>query len=400
MSDSLRSRIDADLDRLIGLRRSIHENPELMYEEHETAKRVVGELDEVGVKNKPGLAGGTGVLGYLPASQGEESAPTVALRADMDALPILEETGVSYASKTEGKMHACGHDGHTTILVGAMRALAQAERPNNVLFVFQPAEEGGAGGRRMCEDGALDGSVLGRPADVIYGLHGWPARQQGAFSSKVGALMASTDQFFVTIKGRGGHAAVPESTADPVIAVAQLINALQTIISRNTSPNEAAVLTVATLEAGTATNIIPETAKFSGTVRTVDPDVRTRTKKRFHEVVHSLCDALGVKADIRWEEGYPVTMNDDWATSRFFEIANNAMGAGRVSVEPHPKMGAEDFSFYGHYVPACFYFVGLQRPGEENPAGLHTPQFDFNEAVIPDCVEMMCRLALAPVSRP
>lgn len=392
---SLRERIDADFEFLKSFRHDLHQHPELSYEEMRTSQRVVEELSEIGIVHVSGLAKGTGIVGWLPATK--PGGKTIALRADMDALPIHEETGVPYASKVDGKMHACGHDGHTTILLGVARALRNEEdRLNNIIFVFQPAEEGGAGGKAMCEDGALNGTVIGEPADCIFGLHGWPARPQGQFSTKPGPVMASTDQFFVTVRGRGGHAAAPELSSDSVLAAAQMIVGLQSLVSRNVPPVESAVLSVTMLSAGTATNIIPEHVEFAGTIRTLNDGIRALMRKRFYESVEGMAASMGVTVDIRWEEGYPVTVNDEWATSHFFNVAERTFGE-RVNVEPYPKLGAEDFSFYGHYVPAAFYFVGLQRPGETDSPGLHTPRFDFNDNVICDCVEMMCRLALAPV---
>jgi amidohydrolase len=401
MPSSLRDRIDADLDRLKSIRRDLHMHPELMYEEHRTSSRVAEELESLGIEFKGGLAKGTGILGWLPATSNADSAKTIAIRADMDALPIQEETGAAYASTTDGKMHACGHDGHTTILLGVSKALAAEEqRQNNVILLFQPAEEGGAGGKAMCEDGALDGTAIGKKVDVIYGLHGHPQRELGKFSTKPGALMASTDQFYVTVKGKGGHAAMPETTVDPIIATAHIVTALQSIVSRNVAPYEAAVLTVTQIKGGTANNIIPGDVYFDGTIRTVDPEVRATMKKRFLDCANGVAAALGVELELDWQEGYPVTMNDEWAVNRFSDIATGLAGPERVGVEADAKMGAEDFAYYGDHARAAFYFIGLQKPGDDKPAGLHTPKFDFNDDVIPDCVEMMCRLALEPINLP
>lgn len=392
----LRQHIESDAAFLSSFRHDLHQHPELMYQEHRTSKKVQDALAEAGIQFVSGLAKGTGVLGWIPPT--EEGGHTIALRADMDALPILEETGLDYASETPGCMHACGHDGHTAILLGTARALAaEPVRRNGVLLVFQPAEEGGAGGRAMCEDGALDGSRIGSKADVIYGLHGWPARPQGHFSSKSGALMASTNTFKVTICGRGGHAAAPELSTDPVLCLANCIAALQGVVARSVAPVQSAVVSVTMVNAGTVTNVIPEKASFSGTVRTLDQQVREDVLERFDEVVNGIASAFRCQAVIEWEEGYPVTFNDEWATDRWMKLAPEVVGPERVSIEPFPKLGAEDFSYYGHHIPACFYFVGLCREGEVDSPGLHTPRFDFNDAVIPDCVEMMCRLALAPL---
>ncbi|MBS1723322.1 MAG: amidohydrolase [Armatimonadetes bacterium] len=392
---SLRERIEADLPFLTDFRHDLHRHPELMYEEHWTSARVAGELEKTAIKFQAGLAGGTGILAYLPATG--SGAKTVAIRADMDALPILEETGLPYASQNPGKMHACGHDGHTTVLLGVVRALvAEPQRENDVLFVFQPAEEGGAGAERLVADGVLDGRVLGRPVDVIYGLHGNPWIDQHHFTVRNGPMMAATDEFAVKIHGAGGHAAMPHRTADPVVALTQIVNALQSICSRNVSPVDSIVVSVTQLLAGHAHNVIPDTTSFGGTMRTLRPETRELGRKRFYEIVEGVSSAMGCKAEINWHVGYPVTMNDPWASDRFRNIARSMVG-DRIGEEADPTMGGEDFSYYGYQVPGCFYYAGLKRPGDDCPAGLHTPRFDFNDAVIPDCVEMMCRLSLGSV---
>lgn len=391
----LRQRINDDLPYLMEFRHDLHMNPELMYEEIRTSQRVREELDKVGVSYVGGLAGGTGIVAWLPGAGGH----TVALRADMDALPIQEETELPYASQVAGKMHACGHDGHTTVLVGAVRALAAEERANNILFVFQPAEEGGAGADRLVKEGALEGKVIGKPVDVMYGLHGNPWIDQGVFTVRNGPMMAATDEFKVTVHGRGGHAAMPHRTSDPVIALNQMVSAIQTIASRNVSPLDSIVFSVTTLAAGGAHNVIPDCTTFGGTMRTLLPETRELGKKRFFDICQGVANAMDCQANIDWHEGYPVTTNDPWATDRFRNIARQ-MDADKVREEPEPTMGGEDFSYYGYKVPACFYYAGLRRPNDDCPAGLHTSRFDFNDAVIGDCVEMMCRLAIEPVQRP
>lgn len=383
---------------LTAFRHELHANPELMYEEHRTASRVAEELSRAGIQHKTGLAGGTGVLGFLPS--GRPGAPTVALRADMDALPIHEETGLPYASKNPGRMHACGHDGHTTILLGAARALNQlVDRPNDVLLLFQPAEEGGAGAKRMCEDGCLDGSLFGSRPAAVFGLHGNPLIEQGVFTVREGAMLAATDEFRVSVAGKGGHAAMPHLGADPVVAVAQIVSALQTVASRNVSPLDSIVFSVTVLEAGMAHNVIPDQAAFAGTMRTLLPETRTLGKERFYQTVVGIAAAMGCQGKVEWHEGYPVTKNDAWATGHFRRVAEGVIGKDRLREEEHPTMGGEDFSFYGEHAPACFFFVGLRREGDEAPALLHTPRFDFNDAVIADSVATMVALATSDVSR-
>lgn len=396
MSD-IRVLIQDLMPDLVEFRHDLHMHPELMYEENRTCEQVRHGVVRAGAEYVGGLAGGTGLVAWLPATSESENSKTVALRADMDALPIHEETSLPYASKTPGKMHACGHDGHTTILLGALNVLAKTtDRTNNVLFVFQPAEEGGAGADRLVKEGILEGKVIGKPVDVMYGLHGNPWIPQHHFTVRNGPMMAATDEFAVTLHGSGGHAAMPHRTADPVVALVQIVSAIQSICSRNVSPLDSIVFSTTTLSAGHAHNVIPDSCKFGGTMRTLLPETRVLGERRFREIVEGISSAMGCKAEIEWREGYPVTINDTWATDRFRKIANH-MVRDRVSEEPEPTMGGEDFSYYGYKVPACFYFAGLKRENDESPAGLHTSRFDFNDEIIPDCIEMMCELALQEV---
>ncbi|MCH8978073.1 MAG: amidohydrolase [Armatimonadetes bacterium] len=398
MSSTLRKRIVADHGQITEIRHDVHRHPELLFKEQRTAEVVQRELKEARIEFKAGLAQGTGVLGYLPATKNPESAKTVALRADMDALPILEETGLEYASENEGVMHACGHDGHTSILIGASRALArEQERRNNILLMFQPAEEGGAGGKYMCQDGVLDGSIFPAKADVAYGLHGWPTGKEGVFGVKNGAMLAATDQFRVVLRSPGGHAAAPHHTSDTIVAASQIVTALQTVASRNIIATEGYILTVTFLNAGNAYNVIPASVDFGGTMRTLTPETQEKGKQRFYEIVEGVGKALGVEVEIEWMEGYPVTFNDPWATDRYRKIAASVVGQDRMQEESAPVMGGEDFSFYGEHVPACFFFVGLCPEGQDQYPPVHTPLFNFNDAVIPDAIETMCRLALEPV---
>ncbi|MCH7944443.1 MAG: amidohydrolase [Armatimonadetes bacterium] len=398
MSSTLRKRIVADLGQITEIRHDIHRHPELLFKEERTSNVVQRELKEAGIEFKAGLAQGTGVLGFLPATTKPETAKTVALRADMDALPILEETGLPYASENEGVMHACGHDGHTSILIGASRALVkEQERRNNILLMFQPAEEGGAGGKFMCQDGVLDGSIFPAKADVAYGLHGWPTGKEGVFGVKDGAMLAATDQFRVVLKSPGGHAAAPHHTSDTIVAASQIITALQTVASRNIIATQGYILTVTFLNAGNAYNVIPASVNFGGTMRTLTPETQERGKQRFNEIVEGVGKALGVDVEIEWMEGYPVTFNDPWATDRYRRIAASVVGQDRMQEQSAPWMAGEDFSFYGEHVPACFFFVGLCPDGQEKYPPVHTPLFNFNDAVIPDAIETMCRLALEPV---
>lgn len=399
MTTALRSAIAAELPDLVRIRRDLHQHPELSWQEARTSAMVVRELSALGLRVKSGLAKGTGVVAHLPATTGSAGGgATVALRADMDALPIVEATGKPYASRTEGVMHACGHDGHTAILLGAARTLARTPvRPNGVTFIFQPAEENGGGGEHMVNDGALKGDGgggVGPKVDRIFGLHGWPSMTLGTVGTRHGALLAATDDFVVTIRGVGGHAAFFHVARDPIAATSHVIVALQTLASRGIDAREAFVCSVCQVNAGSANNIIPETCSFTGTIRTLSPAVRASARELFFRIVEHTAAAHGCKAEIEWQPGYPVTMNEHGATERFFSVARDALGGDRVAVMPTAFMGGEDFSYYGQHVPACFFCLGLTPAGQSAPANLHQPGFDFNDEAIGTGVELMCRLAL------
>jgi len=385
-----------NLDQIVTIRHDLHAHPELGYAEKRTSSVVVSELDKAKIQHAPGLAGGTGVLAYLPATTvSPETAATIALRADMDALPIKENTGKPYSSQNPGVMHACGHDGHTSILIGAAKVLAEAERPNNILLLFQPAEEGGAGGKRMCEDGALDGKVLGRPVDRIFGLHGSPLIHVGQIATRKGAMLASADGFEIRVKGKGGHAAMPHFGIDPIVAASHIVVTLQTIASRNISPLDSIVVTIGQVQAGSASNIIPDEALIVGTLRTLNMTTRELGQRRIREIAASVAEALGAETSISWLYGYPVTWNDPVATAEFREAVGPAFGDLLVAEDVEPVMGAEDFSFYAEKVPACFYWLGLLPTGEQRYPNLHAAEFDFNDDAIPFGVRAMCSLALS-----
>lgn len=384
-----------DLQHIADIRHDLHAHPELGYEEQRTSGVVQRELTAAGVEFVAGLAGGTGVLGYLPATAHPDSAPTVALRADMDALPIEENTGKSYSSTVPGKMHACGHDGHTSILIGTARQLARTqERPNNVLLVFQPAEEGGAGGRRMCEDGVLAGKVLGKPVDMIFGLHGFPYMKVGQMGTRTGPLLAAADWFTIEVRGKGGHAAMPHAGVDPIVVASHIVTALQTISSRNVSPLDSIVVTIGVLKAGTAHNVIPDTATMVGTLRTLTPETRDLGERRIGEICTSIAAAFGAGVQIDFHRGYPVTHNDPRATAHMRKVLG---ASGLWEGEVPPVMGGEDFSFYGQHVPASFYWLGLMSEGQEGYPNLHAAEFDFNDEALPVGIRAMCELALAPL---
>lgn len=389
--DGIRSQFPLDVE----IRHDLHRHPELGYKEHRTNSVVRGHLSDLGIEHRGDLAGGTGILAFLPATT-PTPAKTIALRADMDALPILEDTGVEYKSETPGVMHACGHDGHTTILMATARALAQrSERPNDVLFLFQPAEEGGAGGQKMCQDGALAGKVLGRPADVIFGLHGNPWHPLGHVSTRVGPLMASATEIKILISGKGSHAAYPHLGVDPIVVAAHIVTALQSIASRAVDPLDSVVVTIGKIDAGVAHNVIADTATLVGTFRTLKDETYEFTKGRIEQIARNVALAFGATAHCEFAGSYPVTINHPGATADFQRVATATLGQEFVHEELHPSMGAEDFSFYGREIPACFFFLGLRGADQATYPNLHAPQFDFNDLAIPTGVELFCELALS-----
>ncbi|MFN7022127.1 MAG: M20 family metallopeptidase, partial [Phycisphaerales bacterium] len=270
-------------------------------------------------------------------------------------------------------------------------------RPRGVLLIFQPAEEGGAGGERLCAEGVLKGESgggLGAPVGQIFGLHGRPQAPLGTVGTREGPLLAATDNFTVRLVGTQAHAAYPHLSADPIVAAAHAIAALQTITSRSVAPQDSVVVTVGQINAGTASNIIPRDCTFIGTMRTVRKGTRELGKKRFFEIVEATASALGLRAEIQWEEGYPVTHNDPAMTDKFFRVAVRALGDSRVHIVPEPTMGGEDFSYYGQHVPACFFVLGVKPADRSDYPSLHQPEYDFNDDALPTGIEVMCRLAL------
>lgn len=398
MNDNVKALIGAELASLIAIRHDLHAHPELNFQEKRTSELVQRELAKLtasGLTFKAGLAKGTGVLAYLPPTdKAAEGKPSIGLRADMDALPIAENTGKTYASTTPGVMHACGHDGHVAMLLGAARVLSRCvRRPRGVHFVFQPAEESGAGGNEMCKDGVLDGAVLGPKVERMYGLHGWPTLALNVVGSRPGPLLAATDDVIVTITGEQSHAAYPHYAKDPILCVAQCLISLQQLVARNSSPFDNIVCSMTMIKGGTANNVIPRDAQFQGTIRTLTPEARTLARKRFFEIVNGIASAHECKAHIEWHEGYPVTFNDHALTEKWFATATKTLGEKRVHRIPEPTMGGEDFSYYAQKVPSVFFTLGLQRPDDRNPATLHQPEFDFNDDALATGVEMFVALA-------
>lgn len=394
--DRVRALIREELPSLMEIRQDLHAHPELAYEEHRTSSIVRDELTKAGVPFAADLAGGTGVLGHIEGA-GERS---VALRADMDALPIHEETGLGYASRTAGKMHACGHDGHTTMLIGAARVLAKiaVEQPlqRGVTFVFQPAEEGGAGGKRMCDDGALDGSRIGTPVEMIFGQHGYTFAESGTVLSRVGPMLAAADTIEIQVHGTGGHAAMPHACVDPTPCAAAIIQGLQTIVSRNTDPLDSSVISITQMKAGDAFNVIPDTVTLSGTVRSLKDATREMLEERIGIVASGIAAGYGCRAETNFVRGYPVTANDPAAIAVYEKVARETLGEDRVAPLEYPVMGGEDFSFYGAHVPACFYFLGLLPKGETAMPSVHNARFDFTDTALEAGIEVFVNLALTP----
>lgn len=379
----------ADLQAdIVAWRRDIHANPELLYEVHRTAGLVAEQLRAFGCDEVVTGIGRTGVVGIIKgrkAAADGQAVRTLGLRADMDALPLEEITDLPYRSKNPGKMHACGHDGHTAMLLGAARYLAETRNfAGTVAVIFQPAEEGGAGAAAMIRDGLMDRFAI----DQVYGMHNSPGLAVGKFAIKPGPYMASGDRLNITIEGRGGHASQPNKTIDPVVVGAQLIMALQTIVSRSVDPLEAAVISVCQFHAGSANNIIPNTAKLGGTIRTLRPKVRELIGKRVREVVDGVAAVTGAKIHLDYGHGYPVLVNHDAQTDIAAKVAAEVVGDGNVNANAVPMLGAEDFAYMLEAKPGAFIFIG-----NGNTAGLHNPAYDFNDEAIVFGTSFWIRLA-------
>ncbi len=354
-------------DEIIALRRDFHQHPELGFEERRTSEIVEKYLKDLGIKTK--RVAKTGVVGYL--DNGGDF--TIGLRADMDALPIQEENDVPYASVYPGKMHACGHDAHTAMLLVASKILSQKRLGINVRFLFQPAEEGLNGARKMIEDGALEG------VDAVIGLHVWADLPSGLLAISPGPIMASVDRFTINIKGSGGHGAAPHQTKDPVVCGAYLITTLQSIVSRNVKPLESAVVTVGKVEGGTAFNIIPESVILEGTVRTFDEETHALIEERIKEITRGICRAMGCNADIEYLHMNYATVNDKNLAKIGREVAEKITKV----VEQEKSMGGEDFSDYARIVPGLFTYLGIRNPEKGIMYPHHHPRFNVDEDVLP-----------------
>jgi hippurate hydrolase len=362
-------------------RRYLHQHPELQFDCHKTAAFVVERLKEFGVDE---IHEGIATSGLVAIINGQGDGPTIGLRADMDALPMEETTGLDHASTVKGAMHACGHDGHTTMLLGAARYLAETRKFNGrVALIFQPAEEGGGGAGVMVEEGIMETFGIGE----VYGIHNVPGLDVGHFYSKPGPIMAAVDTFHIHIQGRGGHGAYPQETADPIVAAVGIVNAIQTIISRNHDTREEAVCSVTMINSGSADNVIPDTAYVGGTIRTFIPEVQDLIHSRIREIAAGQAASYNVDAKVEIEVGYPATVNNAAKVDFAAEVARDVSGEAAVDPNTGMEMGAEDFSYMLNARPGAYFFLG-QGEG----AGLHNPNYDFNDEVAPVGASFFARL--------
>jgi amidohydrolase len=388
----------ADAASIAAIRRDIHAHPELCFEEHRTADAIARALTDWGIPIHRGM-GTTGVVGIVKNGTSDRA---VGLRADIDALPMTEHNQFAHASKHAGKMHACGHDGHTAMLLAAAKHLAKHRNfDGTVYLVFQPAEEGGGGAREMIKDGLFDKF----PMEAIFGAHNWPGMKVGQFGVRAGPMMASSNEFKITITGKGSHAALPHNGIDPVPIACQMVQAFQTIISRNKRPIDAGVISVTMIHTGEATNVVPDTCEIQGTVRTFTNEVLDLIEKRMQEIAEHTCAAFGATCAFEFHRNYPPTINHPAETAFLQHVAGDMVGAENV-LDFEPTMGAEDFSYFLQAKPGCYFVVGngdgAHREGGHGlgPCMLHNPSYDFNDDLIPLGATLWVRLAEAWLARP
>ncbi len=388
--DQLKSDIDERVPDMVALRRDLHEHPELAFEEVRTSGIVAQRLRALGLEVQTGVAK-TGVVGLLKGGASQPGAKTIAIRADMDALPIFEMNDIEYRSKVDGKMHACGHDGHTTIALAVADILSKrrAELNGNVKFIFQPAEETIGGAEPMVKEGAMDG------VDGVIGLHLISDYAVGRVGVRAGTVFASADKFIATVRGKGGHAAMPETAVDPIVTAAYIITALQTLISRETSPFSPTVITVGKLQAGTAFNIIPETAELHGTMRAFSHEHREKMIRRISEVATGVASAMGATCEISFFDGCLPCTNDATMTELVHKVAVEAVGADKVDEgEEVMTTGSDDMAYFLQAVPGCYFIVGANNAEKGASYPHHHPRFNVDEDAMPIGVEVLTRAAL------
>lgn len=368
-------------DELAAIRQDIHAHPEIGFQETRTADLVAQRLEQLGVEVHRGI-GGTGVVGII---YGKGGGKRIGLRADMDALPMEEATGLPYASKTVGVFHGCGHDGHTTMLLGAAHYLTQSKNiDGDIVLIFQPAEEGLGGASRMIEDGLFERF----PCDEIYGLHNWPGAPVGRISLTKGVAMAAADTFDIEITGRGAHGAQPHHSVDSVMVATTIAQALQTIVSRNIDPLKSAIVSVTQIHAGSAYNVIPETAFLAGTIRSFDDDVRALIASRLTSLAQNIAEGFDAEARVKIVPRFSVLRNSDIQAEAAMQIAADLVGATCAQYDPEPKSGSEDFAEMLAIVPGAYLMIG-QGPG----ASLHNPAYNFNDDIIPIGASLLARIA-------
>jgi amidohydrolase len=375
------AKIEREMAGLTRLRHRLHQIPELGFEEFETAAAIRAALDEAQIEYVAGVEDApTATIAWI----GDSSKPCVALRADIDALPIVEQTGLPYASLKTGCMHACGHDGHTTTLIGTAKLLqAMAdELPVCVKFIWQPAEEGGGGGYRLVK------------VEAIFGLHGWPGLPVGKVSTRPGPLLAATDGFIAKFVGAGCHGAFPHLGRDPIVTACEAVLNLQQFVSREIDPTEPAVVTVGIINGGTATNVIPDVATIQGTARTLSPEARTLVEEAIERRCMGIAEANGCRLELEWIEGYPPTINDPKMAEYVAGTALQALSEGHYIPAARPAMGGEDFSYYLREVPGCFFLIGVQPPGRESYPPLHSDRFDFTDSAMAVGMRMFVELVV------
>ncbi len=371
-------------------RRAMHENPQTSYEEEFASNLVAERLTEWGIPFERGIA----VTGIVATIEGEktDSGKVIGLRADMDALDIIEASGQPWSSKIPGKMHGCGHDGHTAMLLGAAKYLNENRNFNGkVHLIFQPAEEGDAGALRMIQEGLFEKY----PMDAVYGLHNWPYLPKGQIAVRAGAMMAASDFFEITIHGKGGHAAIPHNAIDPVPVAAQIILALQTLVSRSVDPLDSAVITTANISGGTgALNVIGDKVELNGSVRSFKPETRDMLERRIGEVAKGIAEAMGASVNYEYRRGYDATINDPGQTALCTEVAREVAGEENTLTEIDPCMGGEDFCYMARQIPACYIWMGQGESDPDSPhsQSCHHPGYDFNDSIIPLGVEYWVKL--------